>query len=234
MEASSAPLDLQRRAEKRWRSGGSCLLVVQETNMGGSLHNSVECGNRPVHYYSSLSINHCLDFTEKLENEVVCNGCDEPVLLGPAYKCSVSSECSFFIHKSCANSWFTKYVLKFLKIKVLNHFFDLIYSLHEINKSDDMFCRICGNKVNKEYAAYYRQQRSYILHTPKNFRDRYGESFATSELVSNEFIGRVTYLIKALNQAKEEGLHLGEIQHFSHLQHKLILCNGEIKDDKLC
>jgi hypothetical protein len=69
---------------------------------GGSLHNCVECGNRPVHYNSSSSINHCLDFTEKLENEVVCYGCDEPVLLGPAYKCSVSSECSFFIHKSCA------------------------------------------------------------------------------------------------------------------------------------
>jgi hypothetical protein len=66
------------------------------------------------------------------------------------------------------------------------------------------------------------------------FRDRYGESFATSELVSNEFIGRATHLIKALNRAKEEGLHLGEIQHFNHLQHKLILCDGEIKDDKLC
>jgi hypothetical protein len=135
---------------------------------GGSLHNSVECGNRPVHYYSSSSINHYLDFTEKLENEVVCSECHEPVL-GPTYKCSVSSECNFFIHKSCANSWFTKYVLKFLKIKVHNHFLDLIYSLHEINKSDGMFCRICGNKVNKEYAAYYCQQRTYILHTPKNF-----------------------------------------------------------------
>jgi hypothetical protein len=69
---------------------------------GGSLHNCVECGNRPVHYNSSSSRNHCLDFTEKLENEVVCSGCHE-LVLGPAYKCSVSSECSFFIHKSCAD-----------------------------------------------------------------------------------------------------------------------------------
>ena len=28
-------------------------------------------------------------------------GADEPVLLGPAYKCSISSECGFFIHRSC-------------------------------------------------------------------------------------------------------------------------------------
>jgi hypothetical protein len=242
--------ELKKDGEKKevvcsyWRCG--------EPIWGGSLHNCVECGNRPVHYNSSSSIHHCLDFTEKLENEVVCNGCDEPVLLGPAYKCSVSSECSFFIHKSCAElspeinhplhpdhtlslrcwrnercdaccrsrnrSFFYcclscdlqldikcanrlpsipndghqheffpiwrriqfnceacgEEIKNFanqcricqllvhkkcatipctVKIKLHNHFLNLIYSSHEINKRDDIFCRICGDKVNKEYAS---------------------------------------------------------------------------------
>jgi hypothetical protein len=52
--------------------------------------------------------------------------------------------------------------------------------------------------------------------------------------VPNESVGRATHLIKALNQAEDEGPHPGEIQHFSHEDHKLILCDDEIKDDKLC
>ncbi|XP_059442048.1 uncharacterized protein LOC132174403 [Corylus avellana] len=296
----------------------------------GSLHNCVECGNRPVHKDAS-SKNHCLDFTEKLENEVVCYGCNEPVL-GPAYKCSISSECSFSIHKSCADLspkmnhplhpdhalsfrlWhnercdacykshdhsFFYYcnscdfqldikcanrnpndghqhefslllrrirfncdacgqevnnmakicnICKLLvhikcaaiprkvKIKLHSHFLNLIYSPHEINNRDNMFCRICGDKVNKEYAAYSCQQCSYILHTEclRHFRDRYREWSATSESMPNEYVGHTTHLIKALDQAKDKGPHLGEIQHFSHEDHKLILCDDEIKDDKLC
>jgi hypothetical protein len=100
-----------------------------------------------------------------------------------------------------------------------------------------MFCRICGDKVNTEYAAYYCQECSYILHTEclRRFRDEYGESPATSDQsVPNKSVGHATHLIKALNQAEDEGPHLGEIQHFSHQQHKLILCNDEVKDDKLC
>jgi hypothetical protein len=230
---------------------------------GGSLHNCVECGNRPVHYYSSSSTNHCLDFTEKLENEVVCYMCKEPVLLGPAYKCSVSSECSFFIHKSCADlspeinhPWHPDHTLSLrrrysercdacwkshnrsffyccfscdlqldikcasrnpnnghqhefspflrwiqfncdacgqeandianlcsicnilvhkicaeipstIKIKLHNHFLNLIYSPHEVNKRDNMFCRICGNKGNTKYAAYCCQQQCSYIASPQ-------------------------------------------------------------------
>ncbi|GLT64138.1 hypothetical protein SLA2020_366480 [Shorea laevis] len=125
-----------------------------------------------------------------------------------------------------------------VKINLHNHFLNLIYSTHEIKKRDDMFCRLCGDKVNTEYAAYYCQEEcSYILHTEclRSFRDEYGESSATSDQsVPNKSVGRATHLIKALNQAEDEGPHLGEIQHFSHQQHKLILCNDEVKDDKLC
>ena len=157
-----------------------------------------------------------------------CEACGEKLITNLTYReCNI---CKLLVHKRCAE------IPRTVKIKVHNHFLDLIYSLHEINKSDDMFCRICGNKVSKEYAAYYCQQCSYILHTEclRIFRDRYGESSATSESVPNEFVGRATHLIKALNQAEEEGPYPGEIQHFSHLQHKLILYDGEIKDDKLC
>ncbi|XP_059429338.1 uncharacterized protein LOC132163168 [Corylus avellana] len=299
----------------------------------GSVYNCVECGNRPVHNYSSSNNLHCLDFTKKLENQVVCSGCHDPVL-GPVYQCCVS-ECSFFIHKSCAQLslemnhplhpehalslwWFhdKKYcdacctsshnpsffyncnscdfyldikcanhlptnpkdchqhkffplwkhiqfnceacgeeitnlahrecsICKLLvhkkcaaiprkvKIKLHNHFLNLIYSPHDINKRDNMFCRNCGDGVNPEYAAYCCQQCSYVLHTEclRHFRDIHGES---PESVPNKFVSHATHLIKVLNQAEDEGPHLGEIQHFSHQQHKLILSNDEMKDDKLC
>jgi hypothetical protein len=157
-----------------------------------------------------------------------CEVCGEELIANRPYKeCNI---CKLLVHIRCAE------IPRTFKIKLHNHFLNLIYSPHEINKHDDIFCRICAGKVNKEYAAYNCQKCSYNVHTEclRRFRSWYGESSATSESVPNESVGRVTHLIKALDQAEDEGPHLGEIQHFSHLQHKLILCDGEIKDDKLC
>jgi hypothetical protein len=145
-----------------------------------------------------------------------------------AHICSI---CKLLVHNRCAE------IPRTVKIKVHNHFLNLVYSLSEIKKLDDIFCRICYEKVNKEYAAYYCWEcTSYIFHTECliRFRDMYGESLATSESVPNISIGHATHLIKALNQVEDEGPHLGEIQHFSHEQHKLILCDDEVKDNKLC
>jgi hypothetical protein len=100
-----------------------------------------------------------------------------------------------------------------------------------------MFCKFCDNKVNTKYAAYYCHECNYIFHTEclRGFRNMYGESPTTSELVPNKSIGLATHLIKAHNQADDEGPHPGEIQHFSHQQHNLVLCDENITDDdKLC
>jgi hypothetical protein len=327
--------ELKKDGEKKV----NCSFWLCDKPIWGSLHNCVECGNRPVHRYNST--NHCLDFTEKLElndgnNQVVCYVCEEPVLLGaPAYKCFVSKCSDFVIHKSCAKLsheinhpqhpghtlslrfWRNKRcdacctshdrsffyycnscdlqldikcanrlpfnpndchkheffliwkgvhnceacgeeiknlasqcsickllvhkrcaeIPRTIKIKLHNHSLNLIYSSHETNKRNDMFCRICGNKVNTEYTAYSCQKCiSYHVHTEclRCFKDNYEESPETSESVSNNSVGRSTHLIKALNQADDEGPHLGEIQHFSHYhQLKLILCDDEVNDGKL-
>jgi hypothetical protein len=86
--------------------------------------------------------------------------------------------------------------------------------------------------VSTKYAAYCCDECNFFVHLQcvQKFIDRYGESLATGESVQS--VGRV--LIKALNHAEDEGPHPEEIQHFSHQQHKLILCDDEVKDDKLC
>ncbi|XP_062146785.1 uncharacterized protein LOC133854566 [Alnus glutinosa] len=341
----------------------------------GSLHNCVECQNRPVHRNSSSSENHFLDFKEKrdpvhrnssrdlflgtsyrdrflgyssgdhfldfkekLENDgdkkVVCYWCNEPVL-GPAYKCRLPiSACSFVVHKSCTDlsqinhplhphhtltlrkpginccdacrrshdrSFFYKcdpcdfqldiecanrlpvnpndchhhdffsvfrqiqfscdacgkeikhmaYKLcnickllvhntcaklpPFAKFELHNHILSLIYSPQEFKKRDDIFCKICCNNVNTEYAAYYCRKCNYIIHIDclTGFTAMY-TAYSSLPTTSESVPSKSTHLIRALNQSEDEGPHLEEIQHFSHRQHKLILCNDEVKDDKLC
>jgi hypothetical protein len=157
-----------------------------------------------------------------------CEACGEKIK-NIAHLCSI---CKLLVHKRCAE------IPRTVRIKLHNHFLNLIYSPHEINNRDYMFCRICGNKVNTEYASYNCKECSYRVHMKclKRFRYIYEESSpATSESVPNNSIGRSTHLIKALNQTNDEGPHPGEIQHFSHdHQLKLILCDHEVKDDKLC
>jgi hypothetical protein len=160
-----------------------------------------------------------------------CEACGEEIN-NTASLCSI---CKLLVHQRCAR------IPRRVKIKLHNHFLNLIYSPHEINKHDDMFCRICGNKVNTEYAAYSCKKCSYHVHTEclisnyRFWRIHEEESLVTGELVPNNSVQRSTHLIKALNQAKGEGSHPGEIQHFSHdHQLKLILCDDEVKDGKLC
>jgi hypothetical protein len=156
-----------------------------------------------------------------------CDACGEEIM-DFARLCSI---CQLFFHRRCAE------IPRTVKIMIHNHFFNLIYSPHEINKCDDMFCRICGNKVNTKYAVYSCQKCSYHVHTEclRRFRDKHGELPGTSELVPNNSVGRATHVIKALNQADDEGPHPEEIQHFSH-DHKLklILRDDEVNDGKLC
>jgi len=157
-----------------------------------------------------------------------CEACGEEIE-NIANLCSI---CKLLVHKRCAE------IPRTVKIKLHNHFLNLIYSSpHEINKRDDMSCRICCNMVNTEYAAYSCQECSYHVHTEclRRLKHDHRESLATSESVPNNSIGHSTHLIKVLNQAEDKESHSREIQHFSHdHQLKLILCGDEVKDGKLC
>ncbi|XP_062145753.1 uncharacterized protein LOC133853752 [Alnus glutinosa] len=155
-----------------------------------------------------------------------CEACGEEITNFAYRVCNI---CKLLVHDRCAKFPRT------LKIKPHNHLLKLIYSPHEIKKRPNMmFCRICYDKVSTEYAAYYCQKCSYVVHLQcvERYKDIYKEeSPGTSESVPNE----ATHLIKALSQSEDGGPHPQEIQHFSHQKHKLIICNiDEISDDKLC
>jgi hypothetical protein len=149
---------------------------------------------------------------------------------------NLCSICTLLAHKRCVE------IPRVIKIKLHNHFLTLTYSIPEIKKHDDVFCRMCYEKVNTKYAIYYCHECRYVAHVKcvKRFRDLYGELyldgkwFVTSDSMPNEFVGHATHLIKALNQAEDEGPHHEEIEHFSHQQHKLILCYDRVNDDKIC
>jgi hypothetical protein len=186
----------------------------------------IKCSHNPL----SVNPNDCHQhefFYLGRQIQFNCDACGEEIT-NLAYR--VCSICKLLVHYRCAE------IPRKVKIKLHNHILNLIYSLPEIKKHDDTFCRICYEKVNIKYAAYYCQECSYIFHTEclRRFRNMYGELPITSESVPNKSVGHATHLIKALNQAEDEGPHLEEIQHFSHQQHKLIIYRGEVKNDKLC
>jgi hypothetical protein len=68
----------------------------------------LSCLNAPTNYKSLVfhfgsEHDPLMIFTEELKNEgkddVVCFGCNKPVLLGtPGYKCSTSSQCNLLLH----------------------------------------------------------------------------------------------------------------------------------------
>jgi hypothetical protein len=143
-----------------------------------------------------------------------------------AYKlCNI---CKLVVHNRCAK------LPRFAKFKLHNHILSLIYSPQEFKNRDNIFCKICWNKVNTKYAAYYCLICNYIIHIEclTGFTDMY-TAYSSLPATSESVPSKATHLIKALNQSEDEGPHPKEIQHFSH-QDELILCNDEIKDDKLC
>jgi hypothetical protein len=158
--------------------------------------------------------------------QFTCEACGKEIK-NIAYLCSI---CKLLVYKRCTK------IPRTVKIKLHNHFLNLIYSIHEIKKCDGMFCRICFEKVNTKYAAYHCQGCRYVIHLDcvKRFWDMYRDLPTTSELMLKKFVGHATHLIKVLFQANDKNPNSRKIQHFSHQQHKLILYDDEIKDDKLC
>jgi len=187
----------------------------------------IKCAYNPL----PVSPNDCLQhefFSILRRIQFNCDACGEEIT-NLAYR--VCNICKILVHYRCAE------IPRTIKIKLHNHCFNLVYSLPEIKKKhENIFCRICFEKVNTEYAAYYCQECSYTLHTVclRRFRNLYGELPASSELVPNKSVDHETHLIKALNQEEDKGSHPREIQHFSHQQHKLILCDDDINNDKFC
>ena len=184
----------------------------------------IKCANRfPInpddcHQHEFLPIQKRIPFN--------CEICGEKIM-NIANPCSI---CKLLVHKRCVE------ISRTIKIKSHNHILTLTYSLPQFKKHDDKFCRICYEMVNIEYAAYLCQDCKYVTHLEcaNFFWAMYKESPTTGESVPNISVDHTTHLIKALNHVEDDGPHPGEIQHFSHLQHMLILCDNEVNDDKLC
>jgi len=131
---------------------------------------------------------------------------------------SICSICGLFIHGRCARFPRT------IRITSHHHSLALAYSLSQRKSSDNLFCNICREKVNPQYAVYCCKVCAFITHLycAENYwlTDETADSGVNLESLPEETIPLVA------NDS-------GEIQHFSH-QHNLILSNEDLTDDKLC
>ncbi|XP_062146781.1 uncharacterized protein LOC133854561 [Alnus glutinosa] len=92
-----------------------------------------------------------------------CDACGKE-FKNMAYKlCNI---CKLLVHNRCAE------LPRFAKFTLHNHILNLIYSLKEFKKHDGIFCKICCNKVNTEYAAYYCLKSTHC-HETKSANRRY-------------------------------------------------------------
>jgi hypothetical protein len=118
--------------------------------------------------------------------------------------------CRLLIHSRCVG--FPRTVI----ISEHNHTLTLTYSLHhQVKDFNNVVCKLCGQKVKTEYAAFSCQECDFVahLHCAKAYRR---ESLPEKSV-----------------DVMEKIINPGEIQHFSH-PHNLILSHEEVLHDKLC
>ena len=152
--------------------------------------------------------------------------------------------CGFWIHKGCAS--FPK------KIKVIRHkhHLDLTHSF-EVHQSNIQSCRLCSEKVDKNYGNYHCSSCNFVAHldcakrnedTEQKLKDEESTesktALANEDLEINESTDMVAYKVKTTNMG-EDGIEIAtEIEHFSH-EHDLKLidevhynekCDGCMKD----
>ncbi|XP_059446467.1 uncharacterized protein LOC132178015 [Corylus avellana] len=131
---------------------------------------------------------------------------------------SLCTTCQLLIHGKCAR------FSCIIKITRHDHSLTLTYSLRQLKEplDNNVFCKLCYQKVKTEYAAYCCQKCDYVAHLDCALED---EESAFLKLV-HESVDLATnaMLVEVA----------GKIKHFSHDQHHLILSNEELMGDKLC
>ncbi|XP_062163726.1 uncharacterized protein LOC133870582 [Alnus glutinosa] len=166
------------------------------------------CTTRP----RIINIDDCQHALNSFYNHIqfTCQACGEEGK-GLSSRCSI---CQLLIHGECARFprtiWITSH----------NHSLSLTYSLRQVKEHNNIYCKLCYEKVKTEFAAYYCQDCGYMAHLAC--------AFECAHLVrlSEKSIDLAT-------NATEEVEGAEKIRHFSH-QHDLILCNEGFMEDMLC
>lgn len=140
---------------------------------------------------------------------------------GIASMCSI---CQFLIHTKCAH--FPRKVNIFAHDHSLTHAF----SLCQVKKPDDVFCKLCRKKIDTKYSAYYCDQGcAYVAHLTCAY-DLQGSCPVDSSNITLD-----SQFHEQINLQDEGETVLGEIKHCSdHQRHSLCLSMNKELDDKFC
>jgi hypothetical protein len=113
----------------------TCALHNFDLDIICAFHWQINTDNCPQH--AIVSIRRPIQYT--------CEACGEESK-GITYLCSI---CRIFIDRDC--------ILFPRAIKTSKHAHSLTrtYSLHQVKKQDNIFCKLCIRKVNAKYGAYY-------------------------------------------------------------------------------
>ncbi|XP_062166116.1 uncharacterized protein LOC133872572 [Alnus glutinosa] len=118
--------------------------------------------------------------------------------------------CRLFIHSRCAGFPRTMIISRH------DHALSLIYSLHhQVQVFNNVFCKLCGQKVKTQYAAFSCQECDFVAHL-----------YCAKACICESLPEKSVDVMEKINP--------GEIHHFSH-PHNLILSHDqEVLYDKLC
>jgi hypothetical protein len=159
--------------------------------------------------------------------QFACQACGEEQPKKIACLCTI---CQVLIHSEC-----TRYP-RTIKTTTHDHPLTLTYSLsQEVKNQENVLCKLCRKKVNKEYAAYCCQKYGYIAHLKCAYR--YSIELEGTESTASNSIGYETHLVhlvEGIDPAEDERAGPQEINHFSHPQHNLIFINEKFVDVKRC
>ncbi|XP_059460235.1 uncharacterized protein LOC132189510 [Corylus avellana] len=144
--------------------------------------------------------------------QFTCHACGEE---GKEFasQCSI---CQLLIHSKCTG------FSRIIQITSHDHSLTLTYSLHQVKEHNRLFCKLCYQKVKAEYAAYFCQECSYVVHLACAFKYKKAVHFTW---LPEESVDLATTVKEV------EGVQ--EMRHFGH-QHDLILSNEELTKDELC
>jgi hypothetical protein len=165
-------------------------------------------------------------FPMRKQMQFTCEACAEESK-DIAYLCSI---CRVLIHRKCDRFPHT------IKTNTHDHTLTRTYSLRQVEKHDNVFCKLCYKRVNTEYAAYScRKCGNYITHL--NCAYWVQDSSSTTEPVASNSIGyesHLVHLVEGINLTEDEKAGPRKIRHFSHPQHNLILTDEELMEYKRC
>ncbi|XP_062165974.1 uncharacterized protein LOC133872481 isoform X1 [Alnus glutinosa] len=214
--------------EMHHRSHPNHILILQWPMRDSSNSNCNACGNRCGErlFYKCEECDFIIDITCATDTHL--NNIDDyqhifvPIFKKIHFTCQACGQegmdfassctiCELLIHSRCVGFPRTMIISRH------DHALSLIYSLHhQVKDFNNVFCKLCGQKVNTQYAAFSCQECDFVAHL-------YCAKACRSESLPENSVDVV------------EKINPGEIQQYFIHPHNLILSHDqELLHDKLC